>query len=353
MSTCCKPNPCLPFVPLCLLAESLESKSSDNGTAAWGQGGASGGGDRRPMSQSTAMPNSMISKPLGNNSNIGDSCNSSSTSSSTFGNWSPPVKKDAPPPGGWTEEERMNGQKGGSFDDGTAVWGNPVRQSKPVSRWKEESPNAKSPNCAYGNAPSQIVVNSSSSNLPPASPGMIRLPPGAPLSTQKLPNDVWNKSQQTPQMNRSNAWPEGAGAGGGIMNPNSNPNQLQQQQQQQPPIRDRDRERERERDTSTNHHQQQQQQNREGWGQVEGNDALCLKSGSGTMPSTMHHTQQGSSLWGEQNTTANANLNANANAHATSPQTYWGNKQTTQPRNPNLWSDGQIGMLLCLHDMSG
>lgn len=96
--------------------------------------------------------------------------------------------------------------------------GNPVRQSKPVARWKEELQNAKSSNCVNGNnAPQSLSggANSLSSNLSPTSPGLVRLPHGGAPPLASKPNDVWAKSQQTPQMNRLNPWSEGGGGGPG------------------------------------------------------------------------------------------------------------------------------------------
>lgn len=245
------------------------SKVSENGTVSWG-GGIANSDDRRPSSAKT------------------------NNDTSTFGNWSPPVKKESSSTQGWTdEEERANGDKRGMFDDGTAVWGNPVRTQKPVSRWKEEQAeaaaaaaalaaalaNGKSPNCANGNnAPSQSGANSSSSNLPPASPGMIRLPPGAPQLSKS--NEVWNKSQQTPQqMNRLNPWADG----------------VQPQTNREMPI-----------------------MNTSGWGQ--GQEAVVEAALVKSVPGTPGTPNSG---WGDP---------------ASSPQAYWGNK----PRNSSSWSDGQI-----------
>ena len=105
-----------------------------------------------------------------------------------------PYKKETT--SGW-DQDTMNGDASGSAsDDGTAVWGNPVRQQLKVRKWDDDQPsssqsnpmNAKqgvnmtmmnSANGSVMTAPTQPGLannNGSSHGLLPSSPGMIRLP---------------------------------------------------------------------------------------------------------------------------------------------------------------------------------
>lgn len=96
-------------------------------------------------------------------------------------------------------------QGGDGRDDGTAVWGNPQRQTK-VSRWKEEQELLAQ---QQSNAKSAAVSANGNSSVPShspgeTSPGMIRMTPNALIASKPM-NDSWIKSQQAPQtvINRS------------------------------------------------------------------------------------------------------------------------------------------------------
>lgn len=117
--------------------------------------------------------------------------------SESFGTWSPVPTQKKESKSGWDNEE--NDKRSGNYDDGTAVWGNPTRQGK-VSHWKSETAKQQT-NCANGKITPQMGANSC--GMTPSSPGMIRLPPGAPMPGK--PNEPWNKPQ-TSQPNRS--WTE-------------------------------------------------------------------------------------------------------------------------------------------------
>ena len=124
-------------------------------------------------------------------------------------------KKDSA--SGW-DEETMNGDANGSAsDDGTSVWGNPVRQQQQlkVRKWADESEqlqqiNAKpnnmtnnsSANNGIINAPvSQSVSSPNGSGLLPSSPGMIRLP-------NKPPSNEWRDNKQQPDRQWNERWGE-------------------------------------------------------------------------------------------------------------------------------------------------
>lgn len=129
--------------------------------------------------------------------------------SSSIGTWCPVQvsncsKKDNVQPSGWEEEDaaKKKNASSGNFDDGTSLWGSPDRQGK-VSRWNETQNAKLLNNCANGhNALSQNGTNSS--GILPASPGMIRLPLGAPVSSKGT--DCWINKPQSTQLTR--AWNE-------------------------------------------------------------------------------------------------------------------------------------------------
>ncbi|KAI1291900.1 Protein Gawky [Halotydeus destructor] len=283
--------------------EPVKVHSDNAGTAAWG-----GTGRTRSPPQQAPLPVPVAKPPP---------VQATSDASNTFGNWSP--KKESQ---GWDKDE--NGDKKTVFDDGTAVWGAPARQHKPVNRWKEEDEAApkntgESSVCANGNSnvPSHSGANSYCSNLPPASPGMIRLPSGAPPMNSKPSNTVWNKSQVQENSRFNNAWPEGGG--------NQSNNQVQPQQQPQPnrdsvnPV------------NSAN----------SGWGQVIAGESSNIKSVPAT-PSTPN------GVWGQVNAggeglrsvpnTPSAPSSGWGDPVSSPPSSYWNAKN----RNSNSWSDGQI-----------
>ncbi|RWS10840.1 trinucleotide repeat-containing gene 6A protein-like isoform X1 [Dinothrombium tinctorium] len=187
---------------------------SETGTNVWNAGGdKQWGGQNQNSSWGDPEPNSGADNGTSlwgrdssqNSSNSHNhNSNNSNKSESSFGTWSPPAaqppKKEVIQATGWEDDASTADKR--NIDDGTALWGNPTRQSK-VSHWKETQNAKPITNYANGNnAPSQSGTNSS--GMPSASPGMIRLPPGAPLSNKA--SDVWNKSQ-TPQLN-SRVWNE-------------------------------------------------------------------------------------------------------------------------------------------------
>ncbi|XP_054155070.1 protein Gawky-like [Oppia nitens] len=153
-----------------------------------------------------------------NDSNGPDSSWSEPKSDQSFGTWAPESthKKD-PNSSGWDKDS--SDSHGGNFDDGTAVWGNPVRQGK-VSHWKEQSQTAKQQQQQqqqHHHQQQQQPMNPQNSNpngnnlsgisaMIPSSPGMIRLPAGAPISGKN--GDSWSKPSPPIQTNRGNSWSE-------------------------------------------------------------------------------------------------------------------------------------------------
>ena len=123
--------------------------------------------------------------------------------------WEPKDLKEAVPPS--LQEDRGR-------DDGTAVWGNPQRQSK-VSRWKEEQQMLQ--NAKLQQQQQQLTSATSANGIiggpshSSSSPGMIRIPPAsAPLisSPTVKPADAWMKSQPQAMNSGRNPWAEGPAA---------------------------------------------------------------------------------------------------------------------------------------------
>ncbi|XP_015903924.1 protein Gawky isoform X3 [Parasteatoda tepidariorum] len=117
-----------------------------------------------------------------------------------FCNWSPSAggkklttgwEDTVPPPNA--------GQSGGNYDDGTAVWGNPVHQGK-VSHWKEMPPNKQMPNCVM---PPNNMCQGNNPCAPHTGPGMIRLPQAG--SNINNTDKSWMKN---PILNRNMSWNE-------------------------------------------------------------------------------------------------------------------------------------------------
>lgn len=117
-----------------------------------------------------------------------------------FDSWSPIAGSNKKPvqPSGWEETAVPPPvtcqQSGGNYDDGTAVWGNPVHQGK-VSHWKEMPPTKQMPNCVMPPG------NMCGANNPCNGPGMIRLPPSA-VNPNKNDN-TWMKNAP---LNRGLSW---------------------------------------------------------------------------------------------------------------------------------------------------
>lgn len=105
-------------------------------------------------------------------------------------------------PSGWEENAPpppAPGQGGPNYDDGTAVWGNPVHQGK-VSHWKDMPPTKQMPNC--GMPPGGMCANNNPC-APHGGPGMIRLPQ---VGTNINKTDsAWMKNQT---LNRGLNWSE-------------------------------------------------------------------------------------------------------------------------------------------------
>ncbi|XP_054719773.1 protein Gawky-like [Uloborus diversus] len=122
---------------------------------------------------------------------------SSAKPTRTFGNWSPVAGGNKKiPPSGWEETAPPvapcptggGGGGGPNYDDGTAVWGNPVHQGK-VSHWKE-MPAKNIPNCVM---PPGNMCQSGNPCTPHAGPGMIRLPQAG--SNMNKNDNTWLKNQ--------------------------------------------------------------------------------------------------------------------------------------------------------------
>ncbi|XP_053214849.1 protein Gawky-like isoform X2 [Panonychus citri] len=109
------------------------------------------------------------------------------------------AKKNAPPPPPPAPRASGNG-----VDDGTAVWGKPEIHHK-IARWKDPA-NAKMPgNSANGNnALASQNRNGAGSGLISPSPGMIRLPPGAPGFKGNNSNNMGNKGNSGNNNNNQN-----------------------------------------------------------------------------------------------------------------------------------------------------
>ncbi|CAG2103083.1 unnamed protein product [Medioppia subpectinata] len=134
--------------------------------------------------------------------------NDAKSGGESFGTWAPESthKKDG---SGWDKDSAEG--RGGSYDDGTAVWGNPVRQGK-VSHWKAEAAAAAA--AAAAKPITQTVLNpngnttsSGMSAMIPSSPGMIRLPAGAPIAG-KNNGENWGKPSPPIPSSRGNSWSE-------------------------------------------------------------------------------------------------------------------------------------------------
>lgn len=124
----------------------------------------------------------------------------SSNKSRPISNWSPiATPKKEMPPSGWEPPSPPPNRRppvGGSFDDGTAVWGNPQRQGK-VSHWKD-MPSAKPIMNTNSNIVGPNGMLGNMAGMPPSGPGMIRLP------NSKNDGSTWNK--QVPPPNRGTNW---------------------------------------------------------------------------------------------------------------------------------------------------
>ncbi|XP_035230860.1 protein Gawky-like, partial [Stegodyphus dumicola] len=121
-------------------------------------------------------------------------------SNRTFGNWSPVSSGNKKmPPSGWEETvpPPTTCQSGPNYDDGTAVWGNPVHQAK-VSHWKEMPPAKQMPDCIL---PPGNLCQSGNPCAPHAGPGMIRLPQAGANMNQ---ND--NSCLKNQSLNRRMSW---------------------------------------------------------------------------------------------------------------------------------------------------
>lgn len=137
------------------------------------------------------QPDSAVSEPVWNESKTNE----------TFGTWVPESTQKKSDSSGWDKDS--NDSRSGNYDDGTAVWGNPTRQGKP-SHWKESGQSGKA-----------VGANTTSNNPTPGlsammapSPGMIRLPAGAPISAKN--GDNWGKPSPPNPSSRVNSWSEGS-----------------------------------------------------------------------------------------------------------------------------------------------
>lgn len=177
-------------------------KHRTNQSSTWGDGGKcllAGALQTDGTLRSLAEPNEAET----GSGNWGGNGNRANKSDTSFGHWSPvPQRKD----GGWDSDSAD--KRSMNIDDGTAVWGNPVRQGK-VSHWKESSGAKPGANSANGSSSPQIGTNS---GILPASPGMIHLPPGVTPGTTGKSNEAWNKPlQPAAQWNRA-TWNETGGS---------------------------------------------------------------------------------------------------------------------------------------------
>ncbi|CAL1294287.1 unnamed protein product [Larinioides sclopetarius] len=121
----------------------------------------------------------------------------------TFSNWSPVTGSNKKmTPSGWEEsapQPPVTCQSGPNYDDGTAVWGNPVHQGK-VSHWKDMPSAKQMPNCVM---PPGNLCQGGNPCAPHGGPGMIRLPQTG--SNMNKNDTVWMKNQS---MNRNLNWNE-------------------------------------------------------------------------------------------------------------------------------------------------
>lgn len=177
-----------------------DDSNAHNGTAIWGGGDAPGTGS----SSSSGSKHSNHGNPLlPNNEEMGPPSNG-------FGTWSPVPRKDS---NGW--EEDGSGDKRNNLDDGTAVWGNPVRQPpSKMSGWKEGQnksvPSAMPPNgITNGNnvprgIPSSAMDAPTIKNIPDSwskSTGRATTGWGEGMPHRESPssNSSWGEAEQPPK----------------------------------------------------------------------------------------------------------------------------------------------------------
>ncbi|XP_035226493.1 protein Gawky-like isoform X2 [Stegodyphus dumicola] len=133
-------------------------------------------------------------------SDTGTSAWASSNKNRQMSNWSPiTTPKKEISSSGWEPPSPPPSRRavGSTYDDGTAVWGNPQRQGK-VSHWKD-MPSTKPIMNPSNNMVGPNAMLSNLGGMPPSGPGMIRLPTGNKDGTA-----TWNK--QPPPLNRITNW---------------------------------------------------------------------------------------------------------------------------------------------------
>ena len=160
-----------------------------------------------------------------NSNGMKSSCSSSASSGSgsgsvNIGTWGTSQggfnkNNESVNPTGWDGDEESARKRippassGNGVDDGTAVWGKPEQHNK-IARWKDSANNPKTQgNSANGNnaLASQSNKNGAGSGITSPSPGMIRLPPGAPGLKGNNVNKGNNGTNNNNQNKQANGLP--------------------------------------------------------------------------------------------------------------------------------------------------